>query len=123
MSFRYLVIRIKQKQSDTMLLSYRHIILYFFTTLIITVIGQSKHDCTRQCIAYISFIEKCEDYSPDPANCEKFIRCFHNLRIKFNCPPDTAWEDSLKTCVWKEYVEACNVKNLANQRNLGRFIV
>ncbi|CAF1175475.1 unnamed protein product [Rotaria magnacalcarata] len=85
-----------------MLFSYRHSILYFFTSFIITVFGQ----------------ETCKDYSPDPANCTKFIRCFHNLRIKFTCPPDTAWEDSLKTCVWKEYVEACNVKNLANQRNL-----
>jgi hypothetical protein len=103
-----------------MVVSYRNIILYLFTTLIIAVNGQSKSlwlsvDERRQFLS----LESCEDFSPDQENCTKFIRCFYNLRIKFTCPPGTAWENSLKTCVWKEYVEACNGQRQANQRNLG----
>jgi hypothetical protein len=64
-------------------------------------------------------VETCEDFSADQENCSKFIRCFYNLRIKFTCPPGTAWENSLKTCVLKEYVEACNGQSQAKQRNLG----
>lgn len=64
---------------------------------------------------------KCEDYSPDPNNCAKFIRCFYNLRIRFTCPSGTAWEDSLKTCVWREYVEACDERQQIKQRQLGKY--
>lgn len=63
--------------------------------------------------------KKCEDFSADAQNCTKFIRCFHNLRIKFTCGPGTAWEDTLKTCVWKEYVESCGDTRSVKQRVLG----
>ncbi|CAF1550461.1 unnamed protein product [Rotaria sp. Silwood1] len=85
-----------------MVFSYRQSILYFFTTLIISVIGQNT----------------CEDFSADQ-DCTKFIRCFHNLRIKFTCPPGTAWEDTLKTCAWKEYVESCNAQSPGDERKLA----
>ncbi|CAF0902610.1 unnamed protein product [Rotaria sordida] len=84
-----------------MIFSYHHSILYLFTTLFITVIGQKT----------------CEDFSADQ-DCTKFIRCFHNLRIKFTCPSGTAWEDSLKTCAWKEYVESCNEESSPSPRHL-----
>ncbi|CAF3682265.1 unnamed protein product [Adineta steineri] len=89
-----------------MAFTYRYMILYVIATVIIAVNSQSS----------------CVDFSADPADCTKFIRCFHNLRIRFTCPPGTAWEDSLKTCVWKEYVEACNGQPRAKQINLGKGI-
>ncbi len=66
-------------------------------------------------------LDSCEDFSPDPANCAKFIRCFYNLRIRFTCPPGTAWENTLKTCVWREYVEACDGQRQVKQRTLGNL--
>lgn len=65
----------------------------------------------------ISVIEGCIDFSADGGNCTKFIRCFYNLRILFTCPPGTAWEDSLKTCVWANAVAACNT--VQKQRKIG----
>jgi hypothetical protein len=69
------------------------------------------------------FVEKCEDFSADAENCTKFIRCFHNLRIKFTCGPGTAWENTLKTCVWKEYVESCGATRSVKQRVLGNELL
>ncbi|CAF1195303.1 unnamed protein product [Didymodactylos carnosus] len=63
----------------------------------------------------MSSYQKCEDFSPD-TDCTKFIRCFHNLRVKFTCADGTAWEKDLKTCVHKEWVESCNTKaKIANE--------
>ncbi|CAF0950672.1 unnamed protein product [Rotaria sordida] len=83
-----------------MLFLHRYIILCILATLIINVIGQNA----------------CQDFSADEGNCTKFIRCFQHLRIRFTCAPGTAWEDSLKTCVWLEQVEAC--QQVKKQRQL-----
>ncbi|CAF4064985.1 unnamed protein product [Adineta steineri] len=74
-----------------MLLSQRSLILYILATGIITVLGQ----------------QACEDFAVDETDCTKFIRCFDNVRIRFTCTAGTAWEDSIKTCVSKEQVQAC----------------
>ncbi|CAF1035730.1 unnamed protein product [Adineta ricciae] len=60
--------------------------------------------------------QACEDFAPDANNCTKFIRCFGNIRIRFTCAAGTAWENSLKTCVWTEQVEAC--KRVHQQRKV-----
>ena len=74
------------------------------------MVNKSKFSC-------FLFIESCEDFSADDEDCTKFVRCFSNLRIRFTCPPGTAWEDSLKTCVWIEQVESCN--EIKERRSLG----
>ncbi|CAF2480711.1 unnamed protein product [Rotaria sp. Silwood2] len=83
-----------------MLFLHQYIILSTLATLFISVIGQKA----------------CQDFSADEESCTKFIRCFQNLRIRFTCAPGTAWEDSLKTCVWIEQVEGC--KKVKQQRKL-----
>ena len=65
-------------------------------------------------------ILECEDFSADSNDCTKFFRCFKNIRIRFTCPPDSAWEESLTTCVGKNLVEACRQVKLP--RRLGKFI-
>ncbi|CAF1628166.1 unnamed protein product, partial [Adineta ricciae] len=82
-----------------MMFALHSVVLYLLSTVLIVVSGQSS----------------CQDYSADSGDCTKFIRCFHNLRIKFTCPSGTAWENSLKTCVWKEYVESCGAQRQAKQ--------
>lgn len=72
---------------------------------------------------YIILIESCTDLSPDPADCTRFVRCFHNIRVRFRCPRGTAWEDSLKTCIWKEYAEGCNQPSQVNQRNISMLFL
>lgn len=65
-------------------------------------------------------LEQCEDFAADQDSCTKFIRCFGNIRIRFTCAPGTAWEDSLKTCIWTEQVEGC--QRVKQQRILGNSI-
>jgi hypothetical protein len=83
-----------------MLHSHQFIILCTFATFINAVISQ----------------QPCEDFTADQESCTKFIRCFGNIRIRFTCPPGTAWEDSLNTCVWIEQVQGCKRTN--QQRKL-----
>jgi hypothetical protein len=100
----------------------------FYSCLIVLVfignaLGQSKSNrsLTNRCLLIDIDIETCEDFSSDPSNCTMFIRCFFNLRIKFTCPIGTAWEMSLKTCVWKEYVESCQtLTRKVQQTELGK---
>ncbi|CAF5192579.1 unnamed protein product, partial [Rotaria magnacalcarata] len=73
----------------------QYIICCTIATLIITIAGQKV----------------CEDFSADTGSCTKFIRCFHNIRIRFTCPSGTAWEESLRTCLSTEYVEKCQKIN------------
>ncbi|CAF2052537.1 unnamed protein product [Rotaria magnacalcarata] len=78
-----------------MLFANQYIICCTIATLIITIAGQKV----------------CEDFSADTGSCTKFIRCFHNIRIRFTCPSGTAWEESLRTCLSTEYVEKCQKIN------------
>ncbi|UJR26457.1 hypothetical protein I4U23_007787 [Adineta vaga] len=79
---------------------HRSLVLCIFGTIILTVLGQ----------------QACEDFVADANNCKKFVRCFGNVRIRFTCAAGTAWEDSLKTCIWVEQVEAC--KRVQQQRKI-----
>ncbi|UJR31039.1 hypothetical protein I4U23_018549 [Adineta vaga] len=50
----------------------------------------------------------CRDFSGDLSNCQRFIRCFHNLRVLFTCASGAAYVPELQTCVSKELVDNCN---------------
>ena len=52
--------------------------------------------------------QQCRDLAGDRSNCQRFIRCFHNLRVLFTCASGTAYVPELKTCVAKELVKDCN---------------
>ncbi|CAF2582775.1 unnamed protein product [Rotaria sp. Silwood2] len=52
--------------------------------------------------------QQCRDFAGDRSNCQRFIRCFHNLRVVFTCASGTAYVPELKTCVAKELVTDCN---------------
>ncbi|CAF3717646.1 unnamed protein product [Rotaria socialis] len=78
-----------------MLFANQYTVFCTIATLIITITGQ----------------QICEDFSADAGSCTKFIRCFHNIRIRFTCPSGTAWEESLRTCLSTEYVERCQKIN------------
>jgi len=49
----------------------------------------------------------CRDFAGDLSNCQRFIRCFHNLRVIFSCPSGTAYVPELQTCVARELVIDC----------------
>lgn len=66
-------------------------------------------------------IEQCEDLVADGESCTTFIRCVGDIRIRFTCPPGTAWENSLKTCVYTEQVEGC--RRVQQKRVFGNFIL
>ncbi|MBX7224950.1 MAG: chitin binding domain-containing protein, partial [Chitinophagales bacterium] len=51
---------------------------------------------------------QCRDFAGDRSNCQRFIRCFHNLRVLFTCGSNTAYVPDLKTCVGKELVTDCS---------------
>lgn len=44
----------------------------------------------------------------DLTNCQRFVRCFHNLRVLFTCAAGTAYVPEMKTCVEKEQVKNCD---------------
>ncbi|CAF1386001.1 unnamed protein product [Rotaria sp. Silwood1] len=52
--------------------------------------------------------QQCRDFAGDRSNCQRFIRCFHNLRVVFTCASGTAYVPELQTCVAKELVTDCN---------------
>ncbi|CAF1227611.1 unnamed protein product [Rotaria sordida] len=52
--------------------------------------------------------QECRDYVGDRANCQRFVRCFHNLRVLFTCASGTVYEPKLKTCIEKELVTDCD---------------
>ncbi|CAF3618197.1 unnamed protein product [Adineta steineri] len=52
--------------------------------------------------------EQCRDFAGDLSNCQRFIRCFYNLRVLFTCASGTAYVPELQTCVGKELVDDCN---------------
>ncbi|CAF2519254.1 unnamed protein product [Rotaria sp. Silwood2] len=52
--------------------------------------------------------KQCHDYVGDRANCQRFVRCFHNLRVLFTCASGTVYEPKLKTCVAKDLVTNCD---------------
>ncbi|CAF2086668.1 unnamed protein product [Rotaria magnacalcarata] len=52
--------------------------------------------------------QQCRDFAGDRSNCQRFIRCFHNLRVLFTCASGTAYVPELQTCVAKELVTDCN---------------
>jgi hypothetical protein len=66
-------------------------------------------------------IEACEDFVADEESCTKFVRCFGNIRIRFTCPPGTAWDSSIKTCIWIEQVEGC--QRTKQQRKFGNYFL
>ncbi|CAF0823533.1 unnamed protein product [Rotaria sordida] len=47
---------------------------------------------------------QCHDFAGDRSNCQRFIRCFYNLRVVFTCASGTAYVPELQTCVAKELV-------------------
>lgn len=52
--------------------------------------------------------QQCRDFAGDISNCQRFIRCFHNLRVLFTCPFGTLYVPELKTCVAQELVTDCD---------------
>jgi Notch-like protein len=52
--------------------------------------------------------QECRDLAGDRSNCQRFVRCFHNLRVLFTCASGTAYVPELKTCVAKNLVTNCN---------------
>ena len=62
----------------------------------------------------------CRDFAGDLSNCQRFIRCFHNLRVLFSCPTGTAYVPELQTCVAKELVTDC--QDSKNRDGLYRLI-
>ncbi|CAF4293543.1 unnamed protein product, partial [Adineta steineri] len=52
--------------------------------------------------------QECRDLVGDRSNCQRFVRCFHNLRVLFTCATGTAYVPELKTCVDKDLVKNCN---------------
>lgn len=61
--------------------------------------------------------QQCRDLVGDRSNCQRFIRCFHNLRVIFTCAAGTAYSPELKTCVAKESVKDCN----STKNRIGEF--
>ena len=111
-----------------MLHSQPFLVLCAFVTLAAVVSGESKFDARSHSYANSSnrrvhrSLEACQDYAADQNNCTKFTRCFHNLRIIFTCPSGSAWEDSLKTCVHSNHVDACKLVH-QEKRKLGKSFV
>lgn len=79
---------------------------------------QSINYCSFEIFFFLK--EQCEDFAADEGSCTKFVRCFGDIRVRFTCPSGTAWEDSLKTCVWTEEIETC--QRAKQQRRLGLFV-
>ena len=52
--------------------------------------------------------QECRDFIGDRSNCQRFVRCFHNLRVLFSCASGTAYVPELQTCVAKELVNDCD---------------
>jgi hypothetical protein len=52
--------------------------------------------------------QECRDLVGDRSNCQRFVRCFQNLRVLFTCAKGTAYVPELRTCVPKESVKNCN---------------
>ena len=52
--------------------------------------------------------QECRDLVGDRSNCQRFIRCFQNLRVLFTCANGMAYVPELKTCVPKESVKNCD---------------
>ena len=61
--------------------------------------------------------QQCRDLAGDRSNCQRFIRCFHNLRVLFTCATGTAYVPELKTCVAKDLVKDCN----STKDRVGKF--
>ena len=60
---------------------------------------------------------QCHDFAGDRSNCQRFIRCFHNLRVLFTCGSGTAYVPELQTCVGKELVTDCD----DSKHRIGKF--
>lgn len=52
--------------------------------------------------------QECRDLAGDRSNCQRFVRCFNNLRVLFTCAQGMAYVPELKTCVPKESVKDCH---------------
>ncbi|CAF0870390.1 unnamed protein product [Adineta ricciae] len=52
--------------------------------------------------------QQCRDMAGDRSNCQRFVRCFNNLRVLFTCAAGTAYVPELKECVDKEKVKNCD---------------
>ena len=61
--------------------------------------------------------QQCRDLVGDRSNCQRFVRCFHNLRVLFTCAAGTAYVPDLKTCVEKDLVKNCN----DSKDRIGKF--
>ena len=71
--------------------------------------------------------QQCRDFVGDRSNCQRFVRCFHNLRVLFTCAQGTAYVPDLQTCVATELVNDCDdSKNRIGKCNFlsfNRFIL
>jgi len=61
--------------------------------------------------------QQCRDFAGDRSNCQRFIRCFHNLRVLFTCASGTAYVPNLQTCVATELVNDCD----DSKNRIGKF--
>ncbi len=61
--------------------------------------------------------QQCRDYAGDRSNCQRFIRCFYNLRVLFTCASGTAYVPDLQTCVATELVNDCD----DSKNRIGKF--
>jgi hypothetical protein len=62
--------------------------------------------------------QECRDLAGDRGNCQRFIRCFHNLRVLFTCPNGTAYMPDIKTCVDKDLVKDCD----DSKNRIGKYL-
>lgn len=110
-------------------LCYNHVDVLFYVCLLhlsLQLLVKVSHHwekltTTKHFLASLSLTEQCDDLTADPESCTKFIRCISDIRIRFTCPPGTAWENSLKTCVYTEQVEGC--QRVQQKRVIGNFIL
>ncbi|CAF0818087.1 unnamed protein product [Didymodactylos carnosus] len=61
---------------------------------------------------------QCKDFGSDHTNCQRFYRCFYNLRVLFTCGSGTAYDSELRVCVSKDQVENCKSKTKIGNSNL-----
>lgn len=53
---------------------------------------------------------ECRDLVGDRSNCQRFVRCFNNLRVVFTCAQGTVYDTELRTCAPKDSVQNCDDK-------------
>lgn len=61
--------------------------------------------------------QECRDHVGDRSNCQRFVRCFNNLRVLFTCATGTSYSTKARACLPSNLVTDCN--DLKDR--IGRF--